>query len=288
MLMARAMGADISDRLTALTDDQARLLDKLLAEAAAHDGPGHGKAASGPKAVLIQQGLPSTPLFMVHGSGGRVVFLHAIARHLPTRQPVYGLEAGDGSAAVGDICDSYLEALKTAQPRGPYRIGGYSAGCLIAFALAARLLAMGDAVDFLLFIDPVAVPDARVEADLPLSPHEQLRKRFEIAALAGVTPLSPAFAQVEAVNGQLSMAVRQFQARRLDLRIHLLRATLGDYVCTPETSARWAALAGRGLESAVVEADHFDIIRDPHAEATARQIQAWLDGLTGQGADAAG
>jgi thioesterase domain-containing protein len=275
-----ASGMDLHNRLAALSDDQAALLDGLLAEAAREGRAEPDQTHPGPKAVLVQNGSGGLPLFIVHGSGGRVMFLRAVARCLAAIQTVYGLEAGTAAdAADADACGAYLRALQAVQPKGPYRLGGYSAGCLIAFEVAARLQAMGEAVEFLLFIDPIAVPDTGVgepPSQEPAAPRERLRSRFEIAALAGVTPLSPEFAYVEQVNRQLSLAARRFQPRPLDLRIHLIQGLPGDYTPTAESVARWAMLAGRGLERATVEADHFEIVRDPHAAATARQIQIWL------------
>jgi thioesterase domain-containing protein len=277
---------DFHERLAALSDDQAALLDELLAEAAREGRVEPDQPPAGPKAVLVQTGSAGAPLFIVHGSGGRVMFLGAIARRLAAIQAIYGLEAGIAAdAADADNCGAYLQALQAVQPKGPYRLGGYSAGCLIAFEVAARLQAMGEVVEFLLFIDPIAVPDTAVGEPPPeaASPRERLRSRFEVAALAGVTPLSPEFAYVEQVNSQLSLAGRRFQARPLDLRIHLIRGLPGHYTPTTASVARWAMLAGRGLESATVEADHFEIVRDPHAAATARQIQIWLGELAAQG-----
>lgn len=264
--------------LAALSADQAALLDALLAEAAEQCARA-SDTASAPKAVLIQQGAGQPPLFLIHGSGGRVLFLHAVARHMAPSQPVYGIEAaiGDGPAtSPARRCALYAEAIRAIQPGRPYRIGGYSAGCLIAFDVAALL----EDVDFLLLIDPAPVPDPD-QADITdrPTPHQRLAKRFEIAMLAGVTPLSPEFAFIERVNRDLSDIARHFRAEPIDLRFHLIHGTRGAYVPSAGTVQRWRSLAGRGLESAAVDADHFEIVRDPHAATTGRQIQAWLDAL---------
>jgi thioesterase domain-containing protein len=50
--------------------------------------------------------------------------------------------------------------IRAKQPEGPYRIGGYSFGGIVAFEIAARLEAMGNAVKLVMFdmINPAADP----------------------------------------------------------------------------------------------------------------------------------
>jgi thioesterase domain-containing protein len=270
---------DFAPGLATLSVEQAALLDALLAEAA-DDGARATDAATVPEAVLIQKGADRPPLFLIHGSGGRVLFLHVLARHLTASQPVYGIEAatGDGSTiGAAERCHLYADAIRAVQPHGPYRIGGYSAGCLIAFEIAALL----DEVDFLLLIDPAPVPDpdrAGVPSERP-TPHQRLARRFEIAMLAGVTPLSPEFAYIERVSRDLSDIARHFRAEPRNQHVHIIHGTRGAYVPSRETLQRWRDLAGHGLACAAVEADHFEIVRDPHAATTGRQIQSWLNTL---------
>jgi amino acid adenylation domain-containing protein len=100
-----------------------------------------------------------TPLFGVHPLGGTVEYLRLLAKRLDPDQPVYGLEAtgwsaGDvSSSSMFAIASSYVAAIKSVQPRGPYRLLGYSAGGVIAYAMAEALIAQGEAVEFLGIID---------------------------------------------------------------------------------------------------------------------------------------
>ena len=283
---------DFTRDLTELSDDQAdllaRLLDQVVREQAS-DAPPAGGPSTPPRAVCIQAGAGLGPLFLVHGSGGQVMFLHAVARRLAPAQPLYGIDAG-GSWAVDAgamvLCPAYLAALRSVQPKGPYRLGAYSAGCLIVFEMAARLEAEGERVETLLLIDPIAPPDRRVvapatpNASTPaLTAHERLRRRFEMALLAGVTPLSSQFGQIEQVNRMLARLASRFDPRPLDLPIRILHGLRGAYVSSPQTLDGWATLALRGLEHVAVDADHFELVREPHVAATGRQIQAWLDAL---------
>jgi thioesterase domain-containing protein len=63
---------------------------------------------------------------------------------LPERLPAETLEA---------IADCYVEALHRQQPMGPYFLGGYSLGGLIAHEMARQLRAVGAQVGLLAIID---------------------------------------------------------------------------------------------------------------------------------------
>ena len=98
-------------------------------------------------------------LFLVHGVGGAVGELRELASRIETARPVVGVQARgmDGGAAPLDTVEAmaldYLETIRTVQPAGPYFLGGYSFGGLVAYEMARRLAEAGERVAFLLLID---------------------------------------------------------------------------------------------------------------------------------------
>ncbi|HTU58495.1 MAG TPA: alpha/beta fold hydrolase, partial [Polyangiales bacterium] len=97
--------------------------------------------------VSIQSG-SGTPFFCVHGSGGNVLNFRDLASRLGSSQSFYGLQAPgvDGSAAVAsveELAEQYIGELLQVRPQGPYLLGGYSSGGIIAFEMARRLHAAG-------------------------------------------------------------------------------------------------------------------------------------------------
>ncbi len=265
---------DITSELESLSIEQAALLETLLDEAA--EGP---PPSLKPMAAAVLEG--NRPLFVVHGSGGRTFFLHALARCLLMPNGLSGIEAVEQDAAIPAEpgCDLYLEVLRQVQPRGPYRVGGYSAGCLIAFEMAVRLQAMGETVEFVLLIDPVSVPKRDVRPRNASTPSERLRRRFEIASLTGITPLAREFSYVAQVDRILTAITRDFRPGLFVGCIHLIHGRRGGYALTPQALEAWAALTTDGLQCATLDCDHFEIVREPHISATAGHIRQWLDGL---------
>jgi thioesterase domain-containing protein len=110
--------------------------------------------------VLIKAGLPSRPAFFcVHGAGGDVLNLGDIAGRLAPGQPVYGIEARgmDGEERPHEdllaMAAEYLCEIRQAQPQGPYLLGGYSGGGIVAFEMAQQLTAAKEKVGMLVFLD---------------------------------------------------------------------------------------------------------------------------------------
>jgi acyl transferase domain-containing protein/thioesterase domain-containing protein/acyl carrier protein len=112
--------------------------------------------------VAIRIGGAGRPSFWAHGGTGDVNWVGEIARALPETEPVYGLEAAglDGTSAplagLEAMAAHYVAAIRRAQPEGPYRLGGYSAGGAIAFEMARQLAAAGERVERLALLDPPA------------------------------------------------------------------------------------------------------------------------------------
>nr|QEO74755.1 condensation domain-containing protein [uncultured bacterium] len=109
--------------------------------------------------VAIQAEGTRTPFFCVAPIGGQVFGYYDLARHLGREQPFYGLQApgpadvGGVHAAIGDMSNEYIEAIRAIQPQGPYLIGGQSFGGLVAFDIASKLVSRGQEVALLALLD---------------------------------------------------------------------------------------------------------------------------------------
>jgi thioesterase domain-containing protein/acyl carrier protein len=112
-----------------------------------------------PVIVPIQPGGTRTPLFFVHAAGGHVFSYTALARSLGPDQPFYGLQARsvgdkhDFRADIESMAADYIEAIRSVQREGPYLLGGWSLGGLIAFEMARQLLQQGQQVALLVMVD---------------------------------------------------------------------------------------------------------------------------------------
>ncbi|MGW5019722.1 amino acid adenylation domain-containing protein [Streptomyces cacaoi] len=140
----------------------------------------HGSGDAGALDVLLplRAGGTARPLFAVHPAGGLSWCYSGLLAPLGTRQPVIGLQAR-GLARPGEeelpgtmeqMAADYAEQLRKAQPRGPYRLLGWSVGGVLAHTVAVQLQEAGEEVELLALMDAypsdqwrdMAVPD---EAD---------------------------------------------------------------------------------------------------------------------------
>ena len=114
--------------------------------------------------VLLKPGEKMPPFFIAGGLVGSVVELSEVAGRIRTSHPVYGIQAKglDGSRPpdknVEDMAQTYLEAITSLQPRGPYALAGYSFGGLPMLEVAHRLLKRGELISLLVFIDTYPHP----------------------------------------------------------------------------------------------------------------------------------
>jgi amino acid adenylation domain-containing protein len=116
--------------------------------------------------TAIQPAGSKPPFFCVHGVGGDVVGYYALARELGPDQPVYGLRARglDGQeapqASLPEMAATYLAELRSVQPHGPYYLGGYCYGGVVAFEMAQQLVAAGEAVALVAILEGYAITRA--------------------------------------------------------------------------------------------------------------------------------
>ncbi|HEV7515840.1 MAG TPA: amino acid adenylation domain-containing protein, partial [Thermoanaerobaculia bacterium] len=118
--------------------------------------------------VPIQPRGTERPLYLVHPVGGNVLCYAELARRLGEDQPVYGLQSLglSGSApqeTVAEMAASYVAAVKAAQPEGPYRLGGWSIGGVLAYEMARQLRESGAEVELLALFDSLAPVRSRGE-----------------------------------------------------------------------------------------------------------------------------
>src|SRR5690606_17380913 len=91
-------------------------------------------------------------LYVVHGANHNVLMFNALAQYLDKDQPVYGLQSR-GLSGVDEPHDSidqmaadYISEILQSNPNGPYALGGFSYGGIVAFEMARQLRAQGKEV----------------------------------------------------------------------------------------------------------------------------------------------
>jgi len=113
--------------------------------------------------VTLRRDGAGAPFFFVHGDfNGRGMYCRHLVRAIGPNRPFHlvhphGVDGGRVPATIESMAEDRLAAVRHLQPHGPYAIGGYCNGALVAFEMARRLAASGEDVERLVLIDPPAV-----------------------------------------------------------------------------------------------------------------------------------
>jgi len=130
-----------------------------------------------PNLITLQPRGTKAPLFWVHGSKS----YSSLAAYLD--RPVYGLvsQTQDGPLALPESVEAmaanYLLQLRKVQPAGPYILGGYSLGGMVAFEMVRQLSTRHEEVALLALLDPTAPIHKR---GLPQKPTGSIRKMWRL------------------------------------------------------------------------------------------------------------
>ncbi len=123
--------------------------------------------------VAIKDSGSLPPLYLVHPVGGDVVCYGELARHLDPEQPLYGLAAsglngGESLDSVQAFVSCYIDAISEHLPEGPFRLGGWSLGGIIAMEMAQQFAERGRPPEDLVLIDTWLTICNRHYADLDI------------------------------------------------------------------------------------------------------------------------
>jgi thioesterase domain-containing protein len=116
--------------------------------------------------VLIREGGSDPPLFLVHDcDGGTLPYLN-LACHLHGNRSIYGLLPKSRQntpilhTRTTDMAAYHCAKIRSIQPQGPYMLGGFCVGGVVAFEIALQLQKQGQKVGMVALME---VPGPRAK-----------------------------------------------------------------------------------------------------------------------------
>jgi polyketide synthase PksN len=109
------------------------------------------------------------PVFWFHGGLGGVEAYRELAQAMP--RPFYGIQAKGWMTeksplqGIEAMSAYYVHIIRTMQPRGPYDLGGYSMGGMIAYEVTRQLQEQGEVIDSIVMLDTYDVIDRVANPD---------------------------------------------------------------------------------------------------------------------------
>ncbi|MEV6476089.1 beta-ketoacyl synthase N-terminal-like domain-containing protein [Streptomyces sp. NPDC051657] len=113
--------------------------------------------APAPELVRLNGATGGRPVFWIHGALAGVESYRTIAERID--RPFYGIQArgllteDEPIEGVTAMAEYYTEAIRSVQPEGPYDIGGFCLGGIVAYEVTRRLQAQGQDVASLTMVD---------------------------------------------------------------------------------------------------------------------------------------
>ncbi len=237
------------------------------------------------------------PFFCVHPGGGNVLCYMQLANELGTDQPFYGLQCrglDDDLAPLESyqaMAAEYLAEVRRVQPHGPYALGGWSVGGVLAFEMAQQLRAEGEEVAVLAIMDSgVLYAIAVLLAMFPkgesglldvvrMESAEQLAEFRRRSAPARLVPahaddrLAMRIKRLFSANMHMMM---RYHSQPYDGRISLIRAADAIVKARLDPQHEWTGVCEQ-VDLHVVPGDHLTMIHEPHVQILAEQLRKCLD-----------
>lgn len=259
--------------------------------------------------------------FCVHGLGGGIVDYRRLSQALGVEWPFYGVQARglDGvepiDESIEEMAAHYVQAIKGLQPMGPYCLGGYCFGGIVAYEMARQLTTAGDHVALVAILEGYA-PVGEAQRNelwrewrlainflrtLPywLRDYLQLgrirmqarnrrmmrvlRKRLwrlvgvraELDAHDVLDGVSSWPAQLQRVVESHIAAARRYSPNPYAGRIVLFR-TPHRLLQAPERDMGWSKLSTEPVDVQMIAGSHGTILEEPHVRVLAEKLRPFL------------
>lgn len=248
--------------------------------------------------VAIQHLGNKLPFFCVHPIFGTVFPYYELAHCLGLDQPFYGLQplGVDGQnpplTCIEDMAAYYIKALRKVQPQGPYSIGGWSFGGLVAFEMAQQLVKSGQEVALLAILDtssPTNKPNfwdgykflltTTVRHILPflldyfylLMPFTNFMPQQLKQQILRELTLLPMFPVFQANN----KATIDYLAQPYQGKITLFKSSSQEKIANLDSTLGWNQLSSE-IDVHIVPGNHFSMLKKPNVQLLGEQLRQCL------------
>jgi thioesterase domain-containing protein len=255
--------------------------------------------------IKLTNSIRQPPLFVVHAIGGTVYGYAQLAKELADAFKVYGVEAAGlsqnstAATALDVMVSDYEDAIRSAQPAGPYRLAGWSMGGLVAFEIARKLEELGAAVALLALLDaPFRLPPE------PAPTESQLAARFVAdvsrtlgwasvdAAALDFPPdadrlewlaerLDAGAGNISAVRAEIGRRFTVFKANTQAIAGYRPKSTLRAAALiagaenSPDSAPDWESVIEGPVDTLRIPGDHYTLLQPPSVQRIAEAILQW-------------
>lgn len=253
------------------------------------------------------------PLFLVHGAGGNILLYRDLVNFLGNDQPVYGIQSKglDGKSkplrSIEEMGQEYAKEIISVFPEGPYLVGGYCMGGLIAYEIARILLSSDKVIGMVALLDTAAywtnmnkiqkwifvyenatfhfknfikADNAGKYTFLRDRTYEAFRRiRIKVNTIANhitARPNKSNFAILDDINTINDNAARIFKPKPYDGKVTLFRP-FTNFSLIESNTMGWDKIKTGGLDIISLSAYPKGILVNPYVKELADRIKGYID-----------
>ena len=253
-------------------------------------------------------------LYIVHGANHNVLMFNALAHGLDKDQPVYGLQSRglngitEPHDSIHQMAADYIAEIVASNPDGPYALGGFSYGGIVAYEMARQLMAQGKDVKILAQFDTYVYPSyyytnpiMKKVLDTAFNMGKVVYLGFNMFASKKHFIRRKELLKVQ-ISG-LFMRLKHGKEKQYEMQFnvpykmeHNHAIATKAYTITPQNIVidlfraeeeinfvhdydllGWKKMGGKGIRKHMVPGNHVDMFDKPHVDVLASKLQEVLD-----------
>lgn len=253
-------------------------------------------------------------LYIVHGANHNVLMFNALAHKLHKDQPVFGLQSRglngvtEPHDSIDQMAADYISEIVATNPDGPYALGGFSYGGIVAYEMTRQLLAQGKKVTVLAQFDTYVYPSYYYTNPIlkqvlgtafqmgkvvylsfnmfASKKHFTRRKELLKIQISGLflklkhgkeKQYEMQFNVPYKMEHNHAIATKAYTITPQDIVIDLFRAQEEINFVHDHDLLGWKKMGAKGIRKHMVPGNHVDMFEKPHVEFLAESLQNVLD-----------
>lgn len=239
------------------------------------------------------------PLFLIHPGGGEVLLYRNLAQRLQSTTAVYGIRPHSRNGystlhtCIPKMAADYIEQIRAIQPEGPYLLGGFCSGGVVAFEMALQLQAKGFSVPLVALMNSMDALERQKQKQAVKGSGRLKIAQEDLTALGkallykcckATFPRAPKFIQNRSPYNVLTVAADtynpkgKFQGKLWVFKSqeNILKGHLRKSHYSPDPLLGWGTRTTDGVQIFENEGAFQAILQEPYVQGIAEELATYI------------
>lgn len=240
--------------------------------------------------MKLGEGDAGIPFFTVAIPGVDVLGFAQLAHQLSPFHPVFNLQAAApvilqrpfSETELEELSNTYLSAMRSIQPHGPYCVGSMCDGVVLAQVMIRKLESQGEEVALFAILDTWVMENSLIKPLWALDYYVQrsrlwsskpLKEQFAMVRRTLARWIAPANNTSGSGWQRAFWPGENFQIPRFSAPVLLFKRPRQPYYRLRDPEMGWGARSLGGVEICEIECGHFEILREPHVRVISQKLR---------------